>query len=129
MLVWFVSKKRFALGAGGDSVRCEASSITRRNSIWTALILSLKIFHSDPMKGTVIRFWYIRSTFSDAAKTIEMARLYCRRPIDTSKAGWRSPEVDKDCIWIPASIIEHTMRRGTEHEVTLPDWFIAKNGL
>lgn len=70
---------------------------------------------------TIIRLWAIRST--------EKARLYCRRQIDTSKPGWRSPEVDKDCIWVPLSIIEHVTRLGAEHMVTLPDWFVEKNGL
>lgn len=62
-----------------------------------------------------IRLWLIRET--------EKARLYCRVPPE------RHLEGDEDKIWIPRSIVEHTSKRGTEHEVELPDWFIEKEGL
>lgn len=81
------------------------------------------------MSTTTIRLWYIRSTYADAGKAVEKARLYCRRDVDTTKQGWRSPAVDEDCLWVPASIIEHTTRRGNEHMVKLPDWFIEEKGL
>lgn len=61
-----------------------------------------------------MRFWLIRET--------ELARLYSKIPLD------RNPE-PSDQIWIPRSIIEHTTKRGNEHEVKLPDWFIEKEKL
>ena len=61
-----------------------------------------------------MRFWLIRET--------ELARLYSKIPLD------RNPE-SSDQIWIPRSIIEHTTKRGNEHEVKLPDWFIEKEKL
>lgn len=66
-----------------------------------------------------VRLWFIRET--------EKARLYCRfapHP-DLEFEGAE----DSDKIWIPHSVIEHTTKRGAEHEVTLPDWFIEKEGL
>lgn len=61
-----------------------------------------------------IRLWLIRET--------EKARLYCKFP---------PPEdiLPGDYIWIPRSIVEHTSKRGIEHTVKLPDWFIEKEGL
>ena len=61
-----------------------------------------------------MRFWLIRET--------ELARLYSKVPPE------RHPEKD-DQIWVPKSIIEHTTKRGIEHEVKLPDWFLEKNNL
>jgi len=60
-----------------------------------------------------IRLWLVRET--------EKARLYCKhnRP---------NPE-QSDCIWVPRSIAEHTTKRGNEHEIALPDWFVEKEGL
>lgn len=60
-----------------------------------------------------IRLWLIRQT--------DKARLYCRH-------GKPTPD-DSDCVWVPLSIVEHTTKRGNEHEVTLPDWFIEKENL
>lgn len=62
---------------------------------------------------TKIRLWLIRET--------NKARLYC-------KHGNPNPE-ESDCVWVPLSIVEHTTKRGNEHVVTLPDWFIEKEGL
>lgn len=64
----------------------------------------------------VIRFWFIRET--------PKARLYSKAPVQEGE----QPD-EMDLIWIPRSIVEHTTKRGIEHEVDLPDWFIEKNGL
>lgn len=69
------------------------------------------------MSATKIRLWLIRET----AK----ARLYCKFPPEQLETDEMSPDV----IWIPLSIIEHTTKRGNEHIITLPDWFIEKEGL
>lgn len=61
-----------------------------------------------------IRLWFVRET--------ERARLYTKIPPD------RNPE-KTDYVWIPRSVAEHTTKRGDEHEVELPDWFIEKLGL
>ena len=61
-----------------------------------------------------IRLWFVRET--------EKARLYTKTPPD------RHPE-PTEFVWVPRSIVEHTTKRGTEHEVELPDWFIEKAGL
>jgi hypothetical protein len=61
-----------------------------------------------------MRFWLIRET--------ELARLYSKVPPER-RGG-------KECeLWIPKSIVEHTTKRGTEHELKLPDWFLEKNNL
>lgn len=65
------------------------------------------------MSTTTIRLWLIRET--------EKARLYSTVPLEK-----RSCDCEK---WIPRSIIEHTTKRGDEHDVKLPDWFIEKEGL
>jgi hypothetical protein len=62
-----------------------------------------------------MRLWLIRET--------ALARQYSKTPPDRGE-----PE-EMDLIWVPKSIIEHTTKRGSEHEVKLPDWFIEKNGL
>jgi hypothetical protein len=36
---------------------------------------------------------------------------------------------EEDIVWVPLSIIEHTTKRGRDHVVTLPDWFIEKERL
>jgi len=64
-----------------------------------------------------LRLWLIRET--------DKARLYSKVPI--GEPG-RDPE-ESDQIWVPRSIVVHTTKRGNEHEVDLPDWFIEKNGL
>ena len=61
-----------------------------------------------------ITFWLIRET--------EAARLYSKVRPD------RNP-TKEDQIWIPKSIVEHTSKAGFEHTVTLPDWFVEKEGL
>ena len=58
-----------------------------------------------------IRLWFLRQT--------EKARLYSKTP----------PDRGIDEIWIPLSIVEHTTKRGNEHVVKLPDWFIEREGL
>lgn len=65
------------------------------------------------MTGTTkIRLWFIQET--------EQARLYSKTP----------PGRDADEVWIPKSIIEHTSKEPSGlHIVTLPDWFIEKEGL
>ena len=64
-----------------------------------------------------IRLWFIRET--------DLARLYSKVPI--GQPG-RTPE-PSDELWVPRSIVEHTTKRGNEHELDLPDWFIEKSGL
>lgn len=66
------------------------------------------------MQKTRMRLWLIRET--------ELARLYSKVPPE------RHPEKD-DQLWVPKSIVEHTTKRGNEHDVKLPDWFIEKNDL
>jgi hypothetical protein len=61
-----------------------------------------------------IRLWLIRET--------EKARLYSKVPPERGQTG-------ETQIWVPRSIVEHTSKRGSEHTVDLPDWFIEKNGL
>jgi hypothetical protein len=61
-----------------------------------------------------VRFWLLRET--------ENARLYSTTdPKDIHRTG--------NEIWIPKSVIEHTTKRGDEHDVKLPDWFIEARGL
>ncbi len=55
----------------------------------------------------------------------DKARLYSK--INPS-ARSRVPD-ETDLIWIPLSVIEHTTKRGQEHDVKLPDWFIEARGL
>lgn len=61
-----------------------------------------------------MRLWLVRQT--------EKARLYSKVPPE------RNPTED-DQVWVPLSIIEHTTKRGAEHDVRLPDWFVEKEGL
>ena len=61
-----------------------------------------------------VRLWLIRETSA--------ARLYSKVPPS------RGQEEDTQ-VWVPRSIVEHTTKRGTEHEVELPDWFIERNNL
>lgn len=63
-----------------------------------------------------IRLWFMKET--------EQARLYCK--FDPARG---SNMLASDMIWIPKSVVEHTSKRGIEHTVELPDWFIEKNGL
>lgn len=61
-----------------------------------------------------MRLWLIRES--------EQARLY-------SKTDPSDPHREIDEMWVPKSIIEHTTKRGNEHDVKLPDWFIEAKGL
>lgn len=65
-----------------------------------------------------IRLWLVRES--------EKARQYSK--FDPTGRGATEPNVG-DLIWVPKSIVEHTTKRGYEHEVDLPDWFIEKEGL
>lgn len=66
-----------------------------------------------------VNLWKIDSSRDDTAK----ARCYSKVPPE------RHPEAE-DFVWIPISIIEHTSRNvGGHHIVTLPDWFVEKEGL
>lgn len=53
----------------------------------------------------------------------EKARLYSKLPPEKYHGD------AEDEVWIPKSIIEHTSKRGVEHQVKLPDWFIQKEKL
>lgn len=70
--------------------------------------------NSFPRGSSVRTLWLIRET--------ELARLYSRVPTDASS---RLVE-ESDKVWVPKSIIEHTTKRGNEHDVKLPDWFVEK---
>jgi hypothetical protein len=61
-----------------------------------------------------MRLWFIRET--------EKARLY-------SKTDPTNPHRESDQIWVPKSIIEHTTKRGNDHDVKLPSWFCDANNL
>lgn len=66
------------------------------------------------MSAAKVNLWFIAETAN--------ARQYCRhnRP---------NPE-RSDFVWVPKSIIEHTSQNvGGQHVVTLPDWFVQKEGL
>ncbi len=71
------------------------------------------------MSAITIRFWLVRET--------EKARQYCKFAPHPD-LGFENATY-ADLIWVPKSIIEHTTKRGNEHMVKLPDWFIEKNGL
>lgn len=62
-----------------------------------------------------VRLWFERET--------ELARYYSKVPPE------RHPMIG-DFIWIPRSIIEHTRKFPSgEHHLTLPIWFVEKEGL
>lgn len=63
---------------------------------------------------SVVHLWFLEET--------HLARHYSSLPPE------RNP-TDKDTIWIPKSIVEHTTKRGNEHHIKLPDWFVDKNNL
>lgn len=75
------------------------------------------------MSTTKIRLWLVKET--------DLARQYCKFNPFVSVSGIEhgNSMEDTDLIWIPKSIIEHTSKRGNEHVVTLPDWFIEKEHL
>ncbi len=64
--------------------------------------------------SATITMWLVRET--------EKARFYSTVRLDRflDEGGG---------VWIPRSIVEHTSKRGIEHDVTLPDWFIEQEGL
>ena len=65
-----------------------------------------------------IRLWLVQET--------DKARCYYKfNPVNTGAA---EPNAT-DLVWVPRSIIEHTTKRGNEHVVELPDWFIEKEKL
>ena len=61
-----------------------------------------------------IRLWYVRET--------NAAYLYTTAPPD------RHPG-EMEELWIPKSIVEHRSKRGDEHIVKLPDWWVRKKHL
>lgn len=63
-----------------------------------------------------IRLWIL------SARETEKAYCYSKVPPD------RSME-ESDIVWVPKSVVEGRTKRGLEHEVELPDWFIEKNNL
>ncbi len=71
------------------------------------------------MSATKIRLWFVRET--------EKARLYCKFAPHPD-LGFANAD-QADYVWIPRSIVEHTSKRGAEHTLDLPDWFIEKEGL
>jgi len=66
--------------------------------------------------STTIRLWLVAET--------DLARRYCK--FDPKARG--KPD-EADLVWVPKSIVEHTSKRGDEHEVKLPDWFIERENL
>lgn len=68
------------------------------------------------MSTTKVRLWFREET--------ELARKYSKVPPE------RVHEYPVSKIWIPKSIIEHTSKEPSGlHIVTLPDWFVEKEGL
>lgn len=61
-----------------------------------------------------VRLWFVRET--------EKARCYSKVPPERGQ----TPDT---LMWIPRSIVEHTSKRGAEHTLELPDWFIEKENL
>ena len=61
-----------------------------------------------------MRLWFLRET--------DLARLY-------STTDPKDPHREPNELWVPKSIVEHTTKRGDEHDVKLPDWFIEARGL
>lgn len=60
------------------------------------------------------RLWFIRET--------EKACLYSKLPPE------RNPNPE-DHIWIPRSVIEHRLKLGNEHHLTITDWFADEEDL
>lgn len=56
-----------------------------------------------------IRMWYLTET--------DRAYQYSKIPTD------RNPRFE-DIVWVPKSIVEHRTKRGDEHEIKLPYWFV-----
>jgi hypothetical protein len=63
-----------------------------------------------------VRLWFIRET--------PAARLYSRLPPERRTKDDRSDEV-----WLPRSQIEHTMKFGDEHHLTVTDWIAEQKDL
>lgn len=61
-----------------------------------------------------IRLWFMRET--------EKARLYSTVPAERG-------QTEDTQVWIPRSVVEHTTKRGVEHVLELPDWFVDKEEL
>lgn len=55
---------------------------------------------------TTVILWFVRES--------DKAYLYSKTP----------PERESDLVWVPKSIVEHRTKRGNQHEVKLPDWFV-----
>lgn len=71
-----------------------------------------------------VNVWKLPSCRPDTAK----ARHYSKLPPE--RMAGRGATETNDFIWIPISIIEHTSRNiGGHHVVTLPEWFVDKEGL
>lgn len=60
-----------------------------------------------------ITLWFVRET--------EKARLYCKHG--------RPQQDPSDLVWVPRSVVEHTSKMGAMHILTLPDWWIEREGL
>ena len=61
--------------------------------------------------ATRVTLWYQLET--------EAAYLYSKTP----------PTRDVDPVWVPKSIVEHRSKTMDQHIVTLPEWFVEKEGL
>jgi hypothetical protein len=71
-----------------------------------------------------IRLFFVRET--------PLARAYVKHNRPKMIQGFHETPPD-DVVWIPRSIIEHTSKLNAanqnEHILTLPNWFIEKEGL
>lgn len=54
------------------------------------------------------------------------AYLYCHVP--PARREGREPNCD-ELVFVPKSIVEHRSKRGVEHDVKLPEWFLSKKKL
>ena len=61
--------------------------------------------------ATRVTLWYQRETDADY--------LYSKTP----------PGREVDQVWVPKSIVEHRSKNANQHIVTLPEWFVRKEGL
>lgn len=67
------------------------------------------------MSARKVTLWLIRETV--------LARLYSTEDLQKNA---RNSENE---VWIPKSIVEHASKTGDMHTLTLPEWFLSKNGL